>query len=168
LDPESRVDGPATSLALNDIGRLALRAARPIAADPYSSNRATGAFILLDSLTNETVAAGMIAASPEPEAQALHPGTVLLVAGETGAASLARAHELERIAGERGLLAALARSPAAAQVCAAAGLLVLVAVAEHDLPATRDALRTAGVEPIEIEGEIGPDSLHGLLEGEER
>ena len=168
LDPESRVEGPASSLALNDIGRLALRAARPIAADPYSTNRATGAFILLDSLTNETVAAGMIASSPEPEARAPHPGMVLLVTGETAAVSLARAHELERIAGESGWMAAVARSPAAAQVCAAAGLLAIVAVAERDLATAREALRAAGAEVTDFQGEVGPESLHSVIEREDR
>ncbi len=47
-------------LELNDIGRVALRLAEPIAADPYADNRTTGAFVLIDEATNETVAAGMI------------------------------------------------------------------------------------------------------------
>ena len=47
-------------LELNDIGTVALRLAEPIAADPYAENRATGAFVLIDEATNETVAAGMI------------------------------------------------------------------------------------------------------------
>ncbi|HEY6031664.1 MAG TPA: GTP-binding protein, partial [Gaiellaceae bacterium] len=47
-------------LELNDIGRVLLRLAEPIAADPYADNRTTGAFVLIDEATNETVAAGMI------------------------------------------------------------------------------------------------------------
>jgi bifunctional enzyme CysN/CysC/sulfate adenylyltransferase subunit 1 len=47
-------------LELNDIGKVELRLAEPIAADPYAKNRTTGAFILIDEATNETVAAGMV------------------------------------------------------------------------------------------------------------
>jgi sulfate adenylyltransferase large subunit len=47
-------------LALNDIGRVRLRTSKPMAFDPYTHNRATGSFILIDQATNDTVAAGMI------------------------------------------------------------------------------------------------------------
>jgi len=47
-------------LALNDIGRLTLRAAAPLALDAYAENRATGSFILIDEATNATVGAGMV------------------------------------------------------------------------------------------------------------
>ncbi len=45
---------------LNEIGRISLRTSAPLLYDSYSRNRATGSFILIDSQTNETVAAGMI------------------------------------------------------------------------------------------------------------
>ena len=45
---------------LNDIGRISLRTSKPIAADSYQNNRATGSFVLIDEQTNQTVAAGMI------------------------------------------------------------------------------------------------------------
>jgi sulfate adenylyltransferase large subunit len=47
-------------LELNDIARLRLRLSEPLAVDAYADNRATGAFILIDESTNDTVAAGMI------------------------------------------------------------------------------------------------------------
>jgi sulfate adenylyltransferase subunit 1 len=47
-------------LSLNDIGRVRLRLAEPLVVDSYSDNRATGALILIDESTNETVAAGMV------------------------------------------------------------------------------------------------------------
>ncbi|HEY4096082.1 MAG TPA: GTP-binding protein [Baekduia sp.] len=54
--------GPAPAeLGLNDIGRVRLRVRRPLVADPYARNRVTGAFILIDEATNDTVAGGMIA-----------------------------------------------------------------------------------------------------------
>jgi bifunctional enzyme CysN/CysC len=59
VDTLERVGG-ATALGLNDIGRLRLRAAEPLALDPYGENRTTGAFILVDETTNHTVAAGMV------------------------------------------------------------------------------------------------------------
>jgi len=47
-------------LELNDLGSVRLRLAEPLAVDPYTRNRATGAFILIDEATNDTVAAGMV------------------------------------------------------------------------------------------------------------
>jgi len=53
-------DPDATDLRLNQIGRVRLHTQQPLAFDPYRRNRATGGFILVDEVTNETVAAGMI------------------------------------------------------------------------------------------------------------
>ena len=50
------------SLGLNDIARVSLRCATELAFDPYAENRWTGAFILIDEATNDTVGAGMISA----------------------------------------------------------------------------------------------------------
>jgi bifunctional enzyme CysN/CysC len=47
-------------LSLNDIGRVTLRTTKPLMFDPYSRNRTTGSFILIDESTHRTVAAGMI------------------------------------------------------------------------------------------------------------
>ncbi|MGA2320089.1 MAG: GTP-binding protein [Solirubrobacteraceae bacterium] len=52
---------PPGELALNDIGRVRLRTSGPLAFDPYTSNRRTGSFILIDGSSNGTVGAGMIA-----------------------------------------------------------------------------------------------------------
>jgi bifunctional enzyme CysN/CysC len=52
-------------LALNDIGEVRLRTSAPLAFDPYRSNRRTGSFILIDETTNETVGAGMVAATSD-------------------------------------------------------------------------------------------------------
>ncbi|MDZ8117311.1 sulfate adenylyltransferase subunit CysN [Pontiella agarivorans] len=49
-----------TSLELNEIGRCHITLHRPIAFDPYEKNRTTGAFIVVDRLTNVTIGAGMI------------------------------------------------------------------------------------------------------------
>ena len=55
----ARQPSPAT-LAMNDIAHVTLNLAQPIFADTYETNRTTGAFILIDEATNQTVAAGMI------------------------------------------------------------------------------------------------------------
>jgi sulfate adenylyltransferase subunit 1 len=54
------VDNPAEGLKLNDIARIELTVQQPLAADAYDAIRATGAFILIDEVTHQTVAAGMI------------------------------------------------------------------------------------------------------------
>ncbi|MEI6153421.1 MAG: sulfate adenylyltransferase subunit CysN [Deltaproteobacteria bacterium] len=54
----------ADTFLLNEIGRVEISAAAPIFFDPYLINHATGSFILIDPLTNNTVAAGMIRNAP--------------------------------------------------------------------------------------------------------
>ena len=51
----------ADGLALNDIGRVRVRVSAPLPVEPYVANRVTGAFILVDEGSNDTVSAGMIA-----------------------------------------------------------------------------------------------------------
>ncbi len=54
-------------LALNEIGLVEIETARPLFFDAYRKNRATGAFILIDPVSNATVAAGMIAERKDEE-----------------------------------------------------------------------------------------------------
>ncbi|QWT45262.1 sulfate adenylyltransferase subunit CysN [Azospira inquinata] len=60
LDINSLEHLPADRLAMNDIARVDFKLAQPVFADAYRDNRATGAFILIDESTNNTVGAGMI------------------------------------------------------------------------------------------------------------
>ena len=53
-------DESATELGLNEIGRVRLRITAPLMHDPYTENRLTGSFILVDEATNVTAGAGMI------------------------------------------------------------------------------------------------------------
>ncbi len=53
-------DEGAEELRLNEIGRVQLRTTLPLLVDPYSRNRTTGGFVLIDEATNRTVGAGMI------------------------------------------------------------------------------------------------------------
>ncbi|CDX55659.1 Bifunctional enzyme NodQ (Includes: Sulfate adenylyltransferase subunit 1; Adenylyl-sulfate kinase) [Mesorhizobium plurifarium] len=50
----------AKSLDINEVGVCNLSTRAPIAFDPFAENRTTGAFILIDRITNATVGAGMI------------------------------------------------------------------------------------------------------------
>ena len=51
---------PADTFALNDIGRISVKTAQPVAFEPYRRNRAAGSFIVIDETSNNTVAAGLI------------------------------------------------------------------------------------------------------------
>jgi bifunctional enzyme CysN/CysC len=55
-------DESASTLELNEIGRVQLRTNVPLFVDEYRKNRNTGSFILVDETTNETVGAGMVVA----------------------------------------------------------------------------------------------------------
>ncbi|OMC54068.1 adenylyl-sulfate kinase [Mycobacterium sp. IS-2888] len=75
LDPETldELDGPV-ELALNDIGTITLRTSSVVIADSYTDNRDSGAFILIDETTNDTVGAGTIVEAREVKPGA-HPRT---------------------------------------------------------------------------------------------
>jgi len=75
LDVNTLEQAPATQLEMNEIGSAAVETSRPLFFDAYATNRATGSFILIDLISNATLAAGMIesrppAAGPEREAGA--------------------------------------------------------------------------------------------------
>lgn len=52
-------------LAMNDIGEIRLKTAKPLIFDGYGTNRLTGSFILIEQGTNATVGAGMLNAPTE-------------------------------------------------------------------------------------------------------
>jgi sulfate adenylyltransferase subunit 1 len=60
LDINTQQRHDAEALKLNDVARIGLTVQQPLAADAYDDIRATGAFILIDEVTHQTVAAGMI------------------------------------------------------------------------------------------------------------
>jgi bifunctional enzyme CysN/CysC len=60
LDIDLFEERPADSLQFNEIGQVEFDLHTPIFCDPYHRNRATGNFIVIDPLTNDTVGAGMI------------------------------------------------------------------------------------------------------------
>jgi bifunctional enzyme CysN/CysC len=60
LDVETLAKHAAKTLALNEVGFCNLATSAAVAFDPYTENRETGAFILIDRFTNATAAAGLI------------------------------------------------------------------------------------------------------------
>lgn len=60
IDVDTMHREAAEMLTLNEIGRVQLTTTQPLFYDRYQLNRATGSFILIDPVTNKTVAAGMI------------------------------------------------------------------------------------------------------------
>ncbi len=155
-DPETLGATAPHPLALNDIGRVRVRCRAPIFFDAYRDNRGTGAFILVDSVTNDTVGAGMIAGVPETTRAATgsgaraqvseqerrarlgQAGAVVLLRAPTQAAASDFAFSLERELFDRGLVATVVLQETvareAADACAAAGLVALVPLAfvEHE------------------------------------
>jgi len=55
-----------TALAVNDVGIVRLKTAKPLVYDGYTTNRLTGSFILIEHGSNATVGAGMLTAPTEP------------------------------------------------------------------------------------------------------
>ena len=103
---------PAPSLALNEIALCDISFNQPVSFDAYRRNRGTGAFVVIDRLTNVTVAAGMIESDGNviqhhsinqghvtpAERKARYgqqPVTVMFV-GLSGAGKSTMAHSLER------------------------------------------------------------------------
>jgi sulfate adenylyltransferase large subunit len=60
LDVATLEQQAAATLTLNGIGLVEIESVQPLTVDPYSNNRTTGSFVLIDPVTNATVAAGMV------------------------------------------------------------------------------------------------------------
>jgi sulfate adenylyltransferase large subunit len=186
-DMDTLADVPATTLALNEIGRVTLTAHRALFVDPYATSRETGSFILIDPLSNDTVAAGMILGDEGSDASVdadeaatgsqvsprerrarlgTWPGAVLLVGGEPGAAR-ELAYGIERQLFDRGAACLVigsegAEGLAAAQTVVAAGGLAIVRVAAADEGAGQ--LDAAKVVRIEIGAQSAAAILRVLAE----
>lgn len=110
-------DKEANALQLNELGRVSLRAQVPLMLDEFSHNDATGSFILIDQVTNGTVAAGMVlrdvsgrAASPNTvrhdslvtATDRLSKGRTVWLTGLSGAGKSSVAMRVEQLLLERG------------------------------------------------------------------
>jgi sulfate adenylyltransferase subunit 1 len=60
IDVNTLEQQATADLKMNDIARMSFKLAQPLMVDSYANNRATGAFIVIDESTNNTVGAGMI------------------------------------------------------------------------------------------------------------
>jgi bifunctional enzyme CysN/CysC/sulfate adenylyltransferase subunit 1 len=159
-DLESLAEIPARTLAQNDIGLVRLSCRRPLVCDPYRENRRTGAFIVIDARTNDTVAAGMILGAAEGmegvDRSLVPPEDRVARLGQRGAVVIAEsavvAARLERELFVSGRLTAYARS----DVELALGLAEagLVAAVHAPTSAARRALRESGMHVVEHVGEV--------------
>ncbi len=112
IDVNTLAQQPAPALALNEIAVCDISFTHPLHFDSYRKNRSTGAFIVIDRLTNVTVGAGMIEGTNPalpahshshghvtPEERAARygqqPVTVIFV-GLSGSGKSTLAHALER------------------------------------------------------------------------
>ncbi|MDQ3785691.1 MAG: sulfate adenylyltransferase, partial [Actinomycetota bacterium] len=62
LDTDTLQHAATEHLEINDIGRVAVRAADPLPVDDYVDSRTTGSFLLIDPPSGNTLAAGLIGA----------------------------------------------------------------------------------------------------------
>ena len=75
IDVNSLGELPGEPLGLNDIGRVELALDRSIPAVRYDQNRKLGGFILIDKLTNATVAAGLVSGFPAARLSSQEPAS---------------------------------------------------------------------------------------------
>ena len=119
IDINTLQETPAPALELNEIGLVELTLDQSLNFDSYKKSRATGCFILIDKLTNVTIAAGMIEKSEPLEKQKIQihnshvskderaarygqkPATIMFI-GLSGSGKSTLAHGLERRLFDRG------------------------------------------------------------------
>ncbi|HEY3442138.1 MAG TPA: adenylyl-sulfate kinase [Paludibaculum sp.] len=92
VDIETLQPVPSQELRLNDIAEVVIQTHQPLYFDTYQDNRATGSFILIDMLTNQTIACGMIredltasVSQTQRMAKPVHSGLTVWLTGLSGA-----------------------------------------------------------------------------------
>ncbi len=113
---------PAPTLALNDIGRCGITLTSPIAFDAYRRNRSTGGFIVIDRLTNATVAAGMILDREPAGGHAAHWEDEPAVAEEGAVAGEVTASERQARFGQNPVTVLLTGLPGSGKTTLARGV----------------------------------------------
>jgi len=157
---------PAPRLQLNEIGLIHLEAQRPLFFDAYRRNRATGGFILIDPLTNETLGAGMIvgAAGTSTSGRGRVSAAERAAARGHAAAVLALpegqwelAYALERLLFDRGWMVHVIEKPASLRqaidtACAAGMVAIVVPTSADDVAiAAESSAKVIHVPPEETE-----------------
>lgn len=153
VDVNTMAESPAQQLQLNEIGLCEISVTTPLAFDVYDANKTTGAFIVIDRLTNATMGAGMITealigdgafqpvtAAERSRRYAQHPNVLWI----TGAYRSELLYQLERKLYDAGHCAVvldsehlgLQRTEQTAQLLVQSGLICLCAAAEA--PSTGD------------------------------
>ncbi len=179
LDLETLKPVPADTLGLNDVGRVTFRCLRPLCVDTYASVRGTGAFIVIDALTNNTVAAGMIEqvtadcdaavrggsrVSPEARKKRLgHAGAIVWIEAELGSV-----YALEEQLFAAGLLTAVAVDSAQVAIAAAESGLVCFCVGEGDAASRKrlhNELVASGVRVVGVGPGATPAEVQRALGG---
>ncbi len=72
IDVNTLEHGDAVHMQLNEIAKVGIKLTQPVACDAYTRNRQTGAFIMIDRLTNATVGAGMIIEQVQAQSEVQH------------------------------------------------------------------------------------------------
>jgi len=153
VDVISLAHQPATQLQLNEIAVVSVETQRPLFFDPYRKNRATGSFILIDPITNETLSAGMIeqavsATAPKgrvtaSERAATRGHSAFVVCLPAGKRDLAYA--LERLLFDHGCVVQVIEKPedlrqAVRTSHAGGGIAIVVAAQDEDIQVVQEAV----------------------------
>jgi sulfate adenylyltransferase large subunit len=175
LDVATLERNSATSLRLNEIGLVEIATLQPLAVDTYLANRSTGSFILINPITNATVAAGMIRSATEETATGWtepisaaeriarwhHSGAVIHIEGPKSFAD-----GVERVLFSRGAFVVRLASQSLDTLAAlvAAGVLVMT-YSQSDVQTVKlDGLDAIVARNVDELLHILED--HGILQGE--
>ena len=133
----------ATELQMNDIAEVELQTNLPLFFDPYEVNRPLGSFILIDSISNATVAAGMILSSVEEshEFEGLFRPAFIWLRGNQSLVQVQ--HDLA----DKGKRSVIIDDPA---------------ISEQAIPAVARALQLAGVFAISARDHLQPTTISAI------
>jgi len=161
IDVEHLAENSASHLALNDIGHVVIETSRPLLADLYRDNRATGSLILIDPADNTTAGAGMIRVIHDAaDATSKH--------GTAGLLNVGCRHDLaarlEHALLADGALVLRTRVHASPQLFTYARLGAFVMIeSEDDSPLTFTRSDTAGAMPQPIAADIESAGIDQIL-----
>jgi bifunctional enzyme CysN/CysC len=85
IDVNTLEESPTPTLELNEIGLCEISVDQPVCIDSYEKNRSTGAFIIIDRLTNVTIGAGMINLDTESKRKKARSSTIHVTREERSA-----------------------------------------------------------------------------------